>query len=147
MIKEDYVSFETSKLLKEKGFDEKCHRYWQYDKANDKDDVDGIWLRCCDDVFELNNSELDTLFEESLLNFGYSAPTLQMVMKWLREVHDLHIIAYPWKADREERATHWCCRVYKSFNLLGYEKYTNETPKSYEEACEIAIKYCLEKLI
>ena len=28
MVTEDYVSFETAKLLKEKGFDEKCFQYW-----------------------------------------------------------------------------------------------------------------------
>jgi len=47
MITEDYVSFETAKLLKEKGFDEECYRFWQYDKANNKDDTDGISLSEC----------------------------------------------------------------------------------------------------
>ena len=28
MITEDYVSFETAKLLKEKGFDSECHSYY-----------------------------------------------------------------------------------------------------------------------
>ena len=28
MIQEDYVSFETAKLLKEKGFDEECQKYY-----------------------------------------------------------------------------------------------------------------------
>lgn len=30
MITEDYVSFETAKLLKEKGFDEKCQKVYMY---------------------------------------------------------------------------------------------------------------------
>ena len=29
MITEDYVSFETAKLLKEKGFDETCRAFWK----------------------------------------------------------------------------------------------------------------------
>jgi hypothetical protein len=29
MITEDYVSFETAKLLKEKGFNERCNRVYQ----------------------------------------------------------------------------------------------------------------------
>jgi len=119
-ITEDYVSFEVAKLLKEKGFDERC-----YKKYNSNGD----------------------LFDSTEFTYGPKAPTIQMAMKWLREIYDLHIIAYPWRANKEERATHWCCQVYKSFNLLGYEKYTNETPKSYEEACEAAIKYSLENLI
>ena len=31
MIQEDYVSFETAKLLKEKSFDESCHAYYNDD--------------------------------------------------------------------------------------------------------------------
>lgn len=30
---------------------------------------------------------------------------------------------------------------------MGNEKYTNETPKSYEDAVEAALKYTLENLI
>jgi len=125
MIKEDYVSFETAKLLKEKGFDEKTMTYYE-----DKILCNGDWCKW-------NRSPL-----------GHTAaPTHQMAMKWLREVYDLHIISYPYKVDNEEKANHWCCEVYKSFNLLGYEKYINETPKSYEEAVEAALKYSLENLI
>jgi hypothetical protein len=29
MIAEDYISFETAKLLKEKGFDEATHQYYK----------------------------------------------------------------------------------------------------------------------
>ena len=129
---EDYVSLETAKLLKEKGFDEEVKAFYSYDSEFKIYDFQE------DDRWDTPNDWGD---------YYWSVPTLQMAMKWLREVHDLHIIAYPWKADREERAIHWCCQVYKSFNLLGYEKYTNETLKTYEEACETAIKYCLEKLI
>ena len=127
MITEDYVSFEIAKLLKEKGFDEiKCNTCykWNGNFCNNRKSMSGIDNEIC-----------------------YQAPTLQMAMKWLRKMYDLHIITYPWRANKEERAAHWCCKVYKSFNLLGCEKYTNETPSSYEEACEAAIKYCLENLI
>ena len=133
MITEDYVSFEVAKLLKEKGFDSECDYFY----------VNGNIVRA--QGYGCNWNKGETIFTD--YKNECSAPTLQMAIKWLREVHDLHIISYPWKADKEERAIHWCCQVYKSFNLLGYEKYTNETVKSYEEACEAAIKYCLENLI
>ena len=125
-ITEDYVSFEVAKLLREKGFEGDCNATYGMMKGelnvNNHSSSNGGNLRCL-------------------------APTLQMTMKWLREVHDLHIIAYPWKADKEKKAFHWCCQVYKSFNLLGCEKYKNETCRSYEEAVEAAIKYCLTNLI
>ena len=141
MITEDYVSFETANLLKEKRFDEICRAFWKEWNGE-------ISLCSCNSshTFEYcYNTMLENYNDSEETNIA--APTLQMAMKWLREIYDLHIIAYPWRANKEERATHWCCKVYKSFNLLGYEKYTNETPKSYEEACGAAIKYCLENLI
>lgn len=67
-----------------------------------------------------------------------------MAMKWLREECDLHIIAYPYNVNGKKK---WCCQVYKTFNLLGNEKYVNETLGSYEEAVEAALKYCLTELI
>lgn len=123
-ITEDYVSFETAKLLKEKGFDEYCRA-----------------------SYDLGNGELSQFVCHCYGDNRIQAPTLQMAMKWLREVHDLHIIVSPYKVGKEEKAFHWCCEVYKSFNLLGCRIYANETPKSYEEGVEIAIKYCLEHLI
>lgn len=70
--------------------------------------------------------------------------TQQKAMRWLREKYDLHIIVFPYKANNEKK---WCCQVYKTFNLLGYEKYIDETLNSYEEAVEAALKYVLENLI
>lgn len=155
MITENYVSFEIAKLLKDKGFSEWCSKCYGVAVLHNGADIS--FDEECELKDEGKKNEIEYIEGGRLYNYGYNnrdkdtmiwaAPTLWVAMKWLREVHDLHIIAYPWKADREERATHWCCQVYKSFNLLGYEKYTNETLKSYEEACEAAIKYCLENLI
>ena len=127
-ITEDYCSYETAKLLKEKGFDELSTVFYSLD-GNDE-----ITLY---DYEPLRNSEID----------GYAKVTHQLALKWLREVHDLHIIVYPWQADNEEKASHWCCTVYRAFAHLGNDVYTNETPKSYEEAIEAAVLYVLKNLI
>lgn len=119
MITEDYVSYEIAKLLKEKGFEQiGCEK--RYNLQGDL--VSGF-------------------------AYGPVAPTHQMALKWLREVYDLHIIVYPWQADNEEKAIHWCCTVYKAFAHLGNDVYTNETPKYYEEAIETALLYVLKNLI
>lgn len=70
--------------------------------------------------------------------------TQALAMKWLMEECDLHIIAYPYNANGKKK---WCCQVYKAFNLLGNEKYVNETLDSYEEAVEAALKWCLTELL
>ena len=80
MITEDYVSFETAKLLKEKGFDETCRAFWK------------VWdnhTTICDcspsHLFEYcHNSMLEQYNDDEELNIA--CPTLQMAMKWLREV-------------------------------------------------------------
>ena len=124
MIEEAYVGFEVAKLLKEKGFNEPCQYFYK---------------------FGSNELYKGTVFTNTQIgDIFYNAPTHQMAMAYLREKYDLHIIAFPYKANNEKK---WCCYVYKTFNLLGCERYMNETLDSYEEAVEAALKYSLENLI
>ena len=68
MITEDYVSPETAKLLKEKGFNWEVHRsYLVNDNVFIPGDINDVPLR--KDAIRI--------------------PTLQMAMKWLREVHKI----------------------------------------------------------
>lgn len=130
MITEDYVSFETAKLLKEKGFDWECISYYVSDEPDDVKysfcgETNSIWeSRCC------------------------SAPTLQMAIKWLREVHDLNI--------NNELSIHgyFCSISHIVRDSLGHivdvedsEAWETAYYDTHEEACEAAIKYCLENLI
>ena len=126
MITEDYVSFETAKLLKEKGFDEPCES--AYTK-------EGQYLLSCYNGIagrRIKNSEA--------LNFSYSvvSPTLQMAMKWLREVYGLFIRI---TEDMTGNVFEWC--VYqKNYGC----KASTYVENSYEKACEMAIKYCLNTI-
>ena len=63
MITEDYVSFKTAKLLKEKGFDEECW-YWYEEDGYFKDSND-------DYGFQSNSDHISD-------DFICSAPTLQI---------------------------------------------------------------------
>lgn len=127
MIKEDYVSFETAKLLKEKGFDEVCWRYWSVSE-NEIYGTDGI---------PFQNHELD----DDML----AAPTLQMSMKWLRDVHNIHISLRP---TFTEDAPYWYnASVHQVEAHRFRDKYFSEHFETYEEACEASIKYCLTNLI
>lgn len=83
MITEDYVSFETAKLLKEKGFDEPCSHIYRND---------GMHLYCGDArLTTLTNTEIDEPQDWVSETFTCACPTLQMAMKWLREVHKIFI--------------------------------------------------------
>ena len=124
-IKEDYVSFEVAKLLKEKGFDERCTHYYK----NEKYLVDLAYAN----IHSYTNSDL---VEE------FAAPTLQMAMKWLREVHSLHI----WIGHAAGKVLSWYYEIHGISD--GKVKHIGGIQcGSYEVACESAIKYCLENLI
>lgn len=129
MIKERYCSFGIARLLKEKGFDEACTcLYYNGDLE-----------------FVNDNAYEHVMRNSSIANKDFiTAPTHQMACDWLREVYDLHIIAYPYKSGNNKG---WCCYVYKTYNLLGQERYVDETCNSYGEAVEAALKYSLENLV
>ena len=119
MITEDYVSFETAKLLNEKGFDEPCIYVYLHDGSEDTWDADKEDIAC-------------------------QKPTLQMAMKWLREMHNYNI-EIDTIGQKSRNTLTWRSVIYNLEN--GIEYYREETFKSYEESCEAAIKYCLENLI
>ena len=82
--------------------------------------------------------ELDKEIDDNT-PYWSDAPTLQMAMKWLREVHDAIVNVF---YDKDEEK--WCAEHYRmlidDYTLIGYYN-------TYEEACESGIKYCLEGLV
>lgn len=125
MITEDYVSFEVAKLLKEKGFDWDCITYY----------VDS----------EPNNVKYSMLFENNTTweERCYSAPTLQMALKWLREVHKICIVVYPFTHRERGTYTSDICTV----TMTMEEGHLRGVWNSYEEAIEESLEYVLENLI
>lgn len=128
-ITEDYVSYETSKLLKEKGFDAECKKYYTLKMLSN------LYYGC----EYVRNRDLKD--EDDCI-----APTIQMAMKWLREIHHCVICITPLTFYCGEIVSAWGCNIWADDNLEVDEE---STPKfiTYEEACEYSIQYCLEKLI
>lgn len=130
VITEDYVSFETAKLLEEKGFDELT--IGTYNK-----DGKLVFLFLTPNNW---NSKFGT---------PICAPTLQMTMKWLRVVHKIHIIAEPCFGEENESNlsfNKWFWTILKEEGEYKPIRKIDEF-STYEQACETAIKYCLENLI
>lgn len=138
MITEDYVSFETAKLLKENGFNEGCHSAWLY---NPKEDNSEYFVEYLAKGVE-NNTELEQ-FNEPDTDWAYSAPTLQMAMKWLRYEKNIHI--------KVHCSGHRNYLVYAQSLVTAFPDFCIESAtcsfNTYEEAVEAAIKYCLTNLI
>lgn len=122
-ITEDYVSFETAKLLKEKGFNEPCWCYWNFGQEE------------YPTLLRYRHCNSDDYLEEKP-----TAPTLQMAMKWLRKVHKIFI-----EPKMSKNTFLWGYRVSVSngSTVCLHASTFNEC----EESCEAAIKYCLENLI
>jgi len=118
-ITEDYCSFEIAKLLKEKGFDEPCWNYYD---------------------LKLEHYFRPVKNKEWPLN-RVSAPTHQMVLKWMREVHKIHVVIYPYA---DYSCDNYQFDVYKDGKFVVSKDYGYI---NYEQAVEAALKYTLENLI
>ena len=126
MIKEVYCSYEVAKLLKEKGFDESCYQKYDSDGELSFNHVGYINSeKPCDDFYAL-------------------APTHQMVMAWLREVHNIFI--------EISTSIDLNGKYHFSYTILDKEcKYLRrgytDFDWDYEDAVEYALKYILNDVI
>lgn len=131
MITEDYVSFETARLLKEKGFKIPYNSFRGVY-------INGIFKR-------LNPGD----------GYGYNTGdeivevcSLQMAMKWLREAHGLFIFISPWTMLDENNIQYYFeIREIKTCDFETLYDYTSKELNSFEKVAEVAIRYCLENLI
>ena len=151
MITEDYVSSETAKLLKEKGFKEWC--FHCYGVAVLHNGVDISFDEECDLKNEGRENEIEYVEGGRLYDYGcnnrdkyakvWAAPTLWVAMKWLREVHKLYCDIRVGDGDFvvdiiSLKDGEFGCEVVEPESCVYL---------TYEQACEAAIKYCLEILI
>ena len=121
IMKDDYVSFETAQLAKEKGFNIPVNSHYTVKKS--------VWKTL---------REKDTNED----NYAYSRPTQSLLAKWLRSKYDMCIIVYPtasgycWELDK-------CNGTY----IKDYEDKGTNSGGSwdiYEEALENGIQEALK---
>lgn len=140
MITEDYVSLETAKLLKEKGFDEPCNQSYAKHPGHDEPIV----------MFNDAGTNSKGVFG-AVFPFVASAPTIQMATKWLRIVKKLDITIH---------YDSWACGGHSGYYIVIQRTdndFSEVSPCVDEEdtvffdtpesAFEAAIKYCLSALI
>lgn len=121
-ITEDYCSFEIAKLLKEKGFDIPCRSYYNNNDYLSFEHPKGFVS--VDSVYLLR-------------------PTHQMALKWLREVHNIDIIAPP-QFDNVE----WTYSpIIFKLSIPCTEIRLNDNKHKKELAVEAALLYVLKNLI
>ena len=123
MIEEQFVSFDTAKLLKEAGFDVPC--YMQYSERGVQ------WNASSPENFNADD-------------WGCSCPTQALAARWLREVH--HFAVCVWFSKDHEK---WFY-VYGDMQNITFDtdydisEYEYET---YEAALESGLQVALELII
>lgn len=126
MITEIYVSFEIAKLLKEK------------------------WFKFIEDKDELSQAYIHAYTKEGKEVWGcydsdyYPCITISMAMKWLREVHKIFIeISVSIDLNGNYHYSYFILNKECKYIRKGYTDFN----WNYEQACEAALKYCLENII
>lgn len=120
MIKEQYVSFDTARMLKEASFDVPCRRH--YTKSG------STW-----------ETAVPETIDDSKSCTWFPCPTQALAARWLREVYGFCISVDYWKPDD---ALFYC-------NITQFRYGTHRLRKiysSYEEALEDGIQDCLKRI-
>lgn len=124
MIKERICSYELSKLLQEKGFDEECI-HWYIDELSDVVTVN-------DCIGPQSNSD------HYAVDFECSAPTHQMAMDWLRIVHGIYITILP-SGNNDD---YYQCKIEGSLGCFKLAPYCVQGfGEAVEEACTHALRF------
>lgn len=150
---ESFVSLSTARMLKEAGFDWETMDYWQMLLIPSHPNY-GRWL-----FHEGIISSLNYNVRKHNDRDWYSAPTLAVAQRWLREVKGLWVSVTTTDADMLQsghpravmyRAELWDGELgYHSTTLWNDEEgreYAEEFP-SYELALEAGIKACLKDIL
>ena len=145
-ILDDYVSFDLAKLLKEKGFNEKCQKVYLYDGTliDAPNFMEGESFVDNDDIEHVAQyyNELDTHQHGT---YAFLCPTINVARKWLKIVHKIGIFPSTYtftNADMSEEYHPYGTAIVdlKTYKLVTEEIFPKETE---EDAVEAAIKYYL----
>ena len=116
-MKEQLITFETAKLAKEKGFENKTPHKLRRDYYNHLGEINGdVTLYIKAYVNKKSTRNLETI----------DAPTQSLLQKWLREEHQLYVLIN--YVNKEQ--FNW------EINMLQHGEYGIGFRGSYEEALE-----------
>ena len=143
MIKEDYVSFETAKLLKERGFPQEYDMF--HSLIYNEEDYE--------DEYEVERMVTQTKVVKAGTLSSYPAgvpepkcycPTLQMARKWLREIYNVDIEISVYSKGFDGTLTYCADILAYGSRLIVEQPIINAT---YEQTCEKAIQYALNNIV
>lgn len=122
--KEDYVSFEVAKLLKEKGFDKPCN---------------GWYGRNGTMFYDIYRENHNSSFPDDA---RMSMPTLYEAQKWLREKHNIHLVTQCITYHGPTHHFDYKCEVFSFNRNRGYR--VANIRHTYEETLNLGILEALK---
>lgn len=131
MIEEQYVSFDTARMLKEAGFEANLKTMYVEEEKDE-------WV-----FWESGAKRSDyNYFDDTI-----ACSTQALAVRWLREVHDTFV-----KMERVGCFDGKEFRFYWSYSLISVstaclKSISGGRYDSYEEALEVGIAKCLEQII
>ena len=148
---ETYVSIETAKLLKKAGFDWECSGHWVETNKDNKDALLVLPSEPCLYGLTIVDIELSSYMgcikdwnsvkDEIGFQFYYSAPTLAVAHKWLREKKGCYI-----SVNYDDCLSHYWVELFVKNDNDGGIPFPHNVFDTYEEALEASIKKCLKIL-
>ena len=137
MNHECYVSFEIAKLLKEAGFDWECSCYYSVNTLHEPNNgFIHIYKQYKALFYDHNRTKMPV----------YSAPTLDVAQRWVREVKDIDIYIFPTTNNKRGCVYEWGIKTFGRALWVEGQPYTNQY-ETYEEAQEVGIKKALEMIL
>ena len=126
MAKEQYVTFDTSKLLRRNGFAVKCRSYYLSDGNR--------FEHCVQEVLPKGETV-------------YECPTQAVAMQWLREEYNFAVVPIPYRYPGK----YTVILVYLGQSMEKDDKYDicelGKTFGSHEDAAEYGIRYVVKNIV
>ena len=130
MIEEQYVSFDTAKMLNEAGFDTPCRGIYRTNRIGHHEFRECVYLNRKDDLSWDSNDGFQ---------YEYLAPTQALAARWLREAHGIHVFSF-----FQYHTQRWvyyvanlsapCAEIGMIFSENDYDNYENAMEDGLREA-------------
>ena len=134
---EFYVSLEVAKLLKKAGFDWECSCYYSVNTLHEPNNgFIHIYKQYKALFYDHNRTKMPV----------YSAPTLDVAQRWVREVKDIDVYIFPTTNTKRGCVYEWGIKTFGRALWVEGQPYTNQY-ETYEEAQEAGIKKALEIIL
>jgi len=143
-MKDELVTFETAKLLKEKKFNLGGQfSYTEYLKTHKSDNPSFRMkkgeVELDSSFYFINNHPACDISNKNYII--YAAPTQSLVQRWLREIHNI-LVFVNYRSFGVKECDGWYYHIGKSV-----DHYSSDQFKTYEEAMEVGLIEVLKQIL